>query len=212
MLSSPKACVFFCLTCLCAPNSHAQLKHDEQLHGDLPDFVDVTPWVTPGFFLGDMNAGHSRILGTFGTDSSGLRDSDVFTFAIPDGYQLTSLDIMMTLVSGDQGNGSYVSVAQGDSLGTGIMTATGNLDDGLVSFDTDLLNFFSTGEFTPGLAGINAFLAADVYTFGLHETTAVIDYQLDFQVTAVPLPPAILFFISALASLFLAGKRKTDNT
>lgn len=187
--------------------SQAASIHNEVVDGDLTDFVQVSPWRTSGEPIGSLSAGTNIVQGTFGTDSNNNRDSDVFTFHIPTDFQLTSLDLTYTLLEGSFGNGSYISINNGVDLGTGISTASQNLDDALVNTSGDLLSMFASGEFSGGLIGVSTPLTAGDYTIGLHETNAVISYTLAFNVSPVPEPSTwLLCVISILALAGLYGR------
>lgn len=188
------------MACLTITPIQAATIHDEATDGDLADFIEVSPWITPGTTLGTLAVGPSTVIG----DYTGVvpRDSDVLTFEIPIGFQLDSIDLIYSVSSGDPGGGSYLAIQEGTELGTGIGTVSDNLSNALVDSSGDLLTIFAAGPAFGGL-GLTTPLSAGSYTIGLHETSeADISYSLTFNVTPVPEPASIaLVLLAGLASL-----------
>jgi hypothetical protein len=184
-------CTFVALWSTCVPASplEAVTVYDEGTSGDLADFVEVAPWITPGTSVGALSPGENIVAGNY----TGVtpRDSDVFTFEIPTGHTLVSIDLAYEIASGNPGGGSYVAIQSGAELGTGMSTVANNLSNGVINGSGNLLESFELGPAYGG-QGLSAPLPAGQYTLGLHETgNAVINYSLTFRVSAIPEPSTL---------------------
>lgn len=187
--------------------AHAATIHDESIDGDLNEFQSVSPWISPGTPIGTLSVGSNVIVGQFGDDGAGNRDTDVYTVVVPNGFQLDAIDMDLTVVSGSVGGGSYFSIASGSDLGTGIPSVGANLDDGLYSGSGDLLAMFAGDTYSTGLPGVTIPLGAGTYTLGMSEINAIIDFEVDLQVSAVPLPAAGWLLGSAVLAMVGLGRR-----
>lgn len=182
---------------LATTSAAAATVHDEALDGDLANFVEVAPWSTPGTPLGVFSAGANIVVGTY--QGATPRDSDVFTFEIPSGHQLDSIDLVYDVINGSPGGGSFMAIQQGGELGTGMSTVGGNLSNALVNGSANLLALFETGPAFGGL-GFTAPLPAGAYTMGMHETgNTTISYSLAFNVSpSVPEPSSLVAVVCGL--------------
>lgn len=168
-----------------------------------PTFIEINPWTTLGTPIGTLGAGASTVIGSYTGNIP--RDSDVFSFQIPAGHQLDSVDLIYDVTNGDSGGGSYMAIQQGLELGTGISTVGNNLSNALVNTSGELLAVFEAGPAFGGL-GISAPLASGYYTLGLHESSSAdISYSLTFNVSAIPEPSTL--GLGLLAFTFFAGPR-----
>ncbi|MEM7250963.1 MAG: hypothetical protein AAF493_06055 [Pseudomonadota bacterium] len=178
-------------------NANQVLLHDEFVDGDLANFINAPPFMSPGTPLGPLSIGSNIVRGLFGT--SGLTDQDLFTVEVPSGTRLS--DIQLTYQPfGDVGTGSYFAVNDGPDLGIAFSTAAQNLSDALVGESGSLLQAFIDGPWAQGL-GISGPLESGTYTFALNETSATVEFELDLQLTPVPIPPAALLMLSGVVLL-----------
>jgi hypothetical protein len=186
--------------------AQAAVIHNEAVNGDLTDFVEVDPWLTAGTSLGTLSVGENTILGNFGT-WAGDDASDVFTFEIPVGFQLDSIDLTY-IDNGASDGGSYMAIQGGTTLGTGMSTVGQNLSNALVDSSCDLLAMFEAGPAYGGIGLAGPLLAGD-YTIGLHEIHSVIDYQMVFHMSPVPEPATIGML--ACGGMGLLARRKRNG-
>lgn len=195
----------FCVLALLAPGiGGAAVTYDEAVNGDFANANLASTGISPGTFAGVLADGINTIKGTFGNSTAPVRDTDVFSFTIPAGYQLTAIDLAFTTLSGDSGGGAYFGIQGGLNIGTGISTVGSNLSNALVSDSGDLLASFAAGpEF--GGTGLTAPLGAGDYTIFLSETAAVVGYSMDFAVSAVNPVPEPGEWAMLLAGLALIG-------
>jgi hypothetical protein len=189
----------------------AAIAYDETASGDFAAANLDASGVSPGTFAGIMTAGVNTITGSFGNSEAAGRDTDVFSFEIPAGQQLTAIDLTFTPVSGNAGGGSYFGIQGGLEIGTGFATVDSNLSNALIVESGDILSRFALGpEF--GGTGLTAPLAAGNYTMFLSETNAVVDYQMDFNVSAVPEPETYAMLLAGLGLLGAVARRKKASS
>ncbi|SCY29970.1 PEP-CTERM protein-sorting domain-containing protein [Nitrosospira sp. Nl5] len=188
----------------------AAIAYDETASGDFAAANLESSGVSPGTFAGIMTPGVSTITGSFGNSDAAGRDTDVFSFEIPVGQQLTAIDLTYTPVSGDAGGGSYFGIQGGLEIGTGFETVGSNLSNALIRESEDILSRFDLGpEF--GGTGLTAPLGAGNYTMFMSETHAVVDYQMDFNVSAVPEPETYAMLLAGLGLLGAMARRKKTS-
>ena len=130
--------------------AQAAVVYDESVSGDLVNGQTVVPWNSPGFDLGALAVGGSSVLGSFGRPAGGSTDTDVLTWTIAPGTKLDAIRIDYTILEGDNGNGSYLAIAAGPTVGTGMATATSNLSDVLVPASSELLTAWAAGPYQFG--------------------------------------------------------------
>lgn len=155
---------------MCGGIAHAGVVYDETLDGDLANAMESAPWISPGTDLGVFTAGAHTVRGTFGRPPGSVLDSDVITWRIASGMKLDALLLNYAILEGDNGNGSYFSIAAGPTVGSGMTSAAGNLSDALVPASTDLLAAWSAGPYVFG-TGPTVPLPAGTYTLMAHETS-----------------------------------------
>lgn len=202
--------VLFALLMIMSTNiSFGAQVYSELTDGDLNNFNQIPPLSTTGTDLGTFTNGVNSVSGSFGTDGNGNRDEDVFSFSIPVGFELHQIVLQTyTLVAGDAGNGSYFAIQAGNELGTSPSTVGNNLSNMLVNQTGELLSEFAAGSVFGG-QGMDLVLESGIYTFGFSEISAVIDYQLDFHVRAVPIPASFWLFGSSVLAVF--GVRRNSR-
>jgi len=160
-----------------------QATHDESTDGDLsndatsPTVVVVTP-------------GSNVLTGSTINANDPMGDPDYFSFTIPAGHELTSIDLL-SLVSGNvaffalaEGNSLPVPTGAGDLLG---FTHLGDVQgDQLAALALGVTGF-------PSPVGFANPLPAGTYTFWIQETspTTPSDYSLDFVISAIPTVPTL---------------------
>lgn len=195
------------LAFLLAGPALATTVYDESVSGDLIDGQTASPWLSPGYNLGALSIGDTSVAGSFGLPAGGgAVDTDVLTWSIAPGMQLDAIQIDYTVLSGDNGNGSYLAIAAGATVGTGMATASGNLSDALVPSSGDLLTAWTT-PYAFG-SSLTAPLGAGAYTLWASETGALVGYTLTFQVTAVPEPQTWAMLLSGLGLSGWAARRR----
>lgn len=184
------------------PTVNAGVLYDEAISGDLNNLIAGAPFISPGTDLGELMVGINSISGNFGT-VGGIRDDDIFTFTVLTGYELSSINLsQFQILSGSISNGSYFALNDGTNVGTGISSAANNLSDALINTTGNLLDNFIAGPYAVG-SGIHGVLSAGTYSLFISETSASsIDYQIDLNVTSVPIPAAFWMFISTFVALF----------
>ncbi len=179
--------------------AHAVTIYDEAIDGDFNGIVGGPTFLSPGTDIGALQSGINSIFGSFG-QGVGPRDDDVFTFTVPVGYVLSGMELTQFLPSSSVGGGSYVAINDDAFVGTGLSTAAGNLSDALVSTSGDLFAEFLSGPYSFG-SRITQPLAAGVYSMFWSEISTSVDYQLDLELTAVPVPASVFLLITAVISL-----------
>ncbi|MDQ3186270.1 MAG: FxDxF family PEP-CTERM protein [Pseudomonadota bacterium] len=188
----------------------AAIAYDETASGDFAAANLESSGISPGTFAGVMTAGVHTITGTFGNSDAAGRDTDVFSFEIPAGQQLTAIDLTFTTVSGNANRGAYFGIQGGLEIGTGSATVGSNLSNALVAESGDILSRFALGpEF--GGTGLTAPLDAGNYTMFLSETAAVVDYRMDLNVSAVPEPETYAMLLAGLGLIGATARRKKTS-
>lgn len=171
---------------------HAATIHDEGIDGDLSGLMG-TP--TP---LSVSSPGVNTIIGQIGdngnTGATDGSDADYLTFNIPSGFLLSAIMIDQYISGEDRSFFGYTAGTSFSGQGVG---------------DVDGFTLFGLAN-TEVLDDLNgAPLPAGDYAFWLQETADgfVVDYQVSFHVTAVPLPGAAWLFGSALLALVGVGRK-----
>lgn len=182
--------------------AHAGLSYDEAVSGDFASSIAGAPWLSPGTFAGVLGSGDNTLSGTFGAvqNSGTPMDTDVFSFQVPSGYLLTAIHLSYNVVDGDPVGGSYFGIQDGLAIGTGISTVGSNLSNALISGDTELLTVFAGTPYAGG-KGLTAPLGEGNYTLFLSESHAIVDYRMDFTVSAVPEPESYAMLLAGLGLL-----------
>jgi len=205
--SAPVAVLALTLT---TGGARAAVVYDESVSGDLINGQTTSPWQSPGHDLGILSVGASSVLGTVGRPPAGSQDTDVLTWTVAPGTQLDAIWIDYSILEGDNGNGSYLAIASGSSVGTGMATAAGNLSDALVPGSGDLLTAWAAGPYQFG-AGLSAPLGAGTYTLWFSEIGAKVGYDLSFQVSAVPEPETWAMLLAGLGLTSWAVRRRQSK-
>lgn len=188
----------------------AAIAYDEAVNGDFAAADLETSGISPGTFVEGMTAGVNTITGSFGYSDAIGRDTDVFSFEVPAGHQLTAINLTYATVSGDAVGGAYFGIQNGLAIGTGYATVDANLSNALIMESGDILSTFAAGPAFGG-TGLTAPLGAGNYTMFLSETAAVIDYGMDFNVSAVPEPETYAMLLAGLGLVgVMARRRKTS--
>jgi hypothetical protein len=152
-----------------------------------------------GDLSGDNNAptilnfsvGNNVINGVMGDDEFGVGlplDRDFFTFTIDPGEYLTAINVTQYQLLG--GSGSFYAISAGTSIT--IDSTANHLSNHLVNGLGDILPALDAGSYSGGL-GLDAPLGPGEYTVWFQETSALIPYQIEYVVTAVPEPSTAMF-------------------
>lgn len=189
----------------------AALSYDEATSGDFANANLASSGISPGTFAGVLSDTVNTIKGDFGISTSPVRDTDVFSFTIPAGFQLTAINLTYTTISGDSGGGSYFGIQGGLDIGTGFATVGSNLSNVLIDGSGELLARFAAGPEFDG-TGLTAPLGAGNYTMFLSETDAVVGYSVDFAVSAVPEPGEWAMLLAGLALVSGIACRRAAET
>lgn len=175
---------------LCASRAHAVTIWDEALNGDLSGNNLAPTALTLGL-------GVNTIKGTMGRDlPSDPVDRDMFTFTIPPGRALTSINVVVFTPT----NQSFYAIAPGTSID--ISDPTFHLANTLVQHTGDILSQMALGSYAGG-TGITDPLGPGTYTAWFQELSSIVTYQMDYTIAAVP-EPATVGMLTSLA-LFSVG-------
>jgi len=177
-----------------ATTAQALIIYDEALQGDLTDNGGDGSVPTP---IGTFGPGDNDVLGTMGDDGSNDDDSDLFTFGVPSGLQITSIALAYEVLSGDAGNGSYFAIQTGTSIGTTMSTVGDNSSNALAGESGDLLALWEAGPAFGGTGLVGPLPAGD-YSIFVGEITGEIAYGMRFGVEAVPEPKPTLLLATGL--------------
>lgn len=180
---------------LLSQQGYATTVYNESSSGDLSE-VGTEPVL-------DFNSGINSVLGnaTITQTASSSFDADHFSFVVPAGTQLTSMSVEYTNIA-MHGTTTELSVAY-------YLRDAFNVPVGSSGF----VSVSDSGAISIPMSGLPA--GPDSYklttTYGWDGDFAdggTFDYSLNFSLTAVPVPGAILLFGSGLLGLFgFAGSR-----
>lgn len=203
------ACLAMCVTA--SPAIHAATSYSEAVSGDLS-----TDPATPTALA--FSAGSNLVSGSMFTSFTvGVPGDtrDYLTFTLGANQQLDAIiinryDDLDTSPAND-GNRGFAALfagpvgtlpANGNNLG-------GNHVDPNIGFD--LLASFATGGISGG-TGFPLPLGAGSYTFLIQQTgPQLTGYELDFKVSAVPVPAAVWLFAPAVLAFAGARRRLTQD-
>jgi hypothetical protein len=180
-----------------AASARAAVIYDEAMSGDFSN-SGLTPTVL------SVAGGSNQIFGS--TGSVGGIDRDYWTFAIPDGLQLTSIVVLPGTVA--RGVVSFIGMQAGTqvTLPTNTSTATGLLGwyhYGVSDIDSDILGAMSVPSL--GSSGFARPLGAGNLAFWVQDfNVGLSPYGFDFQLEPVPTPEPGTWF-SSIAAILLAG-------
>ena len=172
-----------------ALTSATPITYDESIDGDITGFIEIL--AGPGLNL-DFDVGINTVSGTT-TITADSHDDESFTFAIPTGTTLTNISV----------NGVTSGVAGGSWLWGIRETPTG----ATIAIDSLRNRNPSKDHFLSSIMP----LAAGNYSFhleGIGGLNHSLDYTFAFDVTAVPIPPALWLFSSGLLGLVGIARRK----
>ncbi len=194
--------ILSCLTLLALPfGTVGATDWDELIHGDLSN-----DGLTPTFI--NFTVGNNLIEGRMGFDGVTL-DRDIWTFNVPVGQFLTAINLVSY---GAPSSGINSFMAIDDATTINIFDASNHLSNGLWTEELDglgntftpMLTILDNGSDPPpfGGTGFDGPLGPGDYTFWVQETSAEIDYCIDFVLTPVPEPgSAMLMGVASLACL-----------
>lgn len=165
-----------------------------------------------------LTAGVNSIVGTVGAMAATPNKQDWFTVTIPQGDVLSSIVLADFESTDTQG---FMGFQDGTSFTGNSQTATPYV--GYTHWGTaatngslpptdlvgqDLLPLMANPAIAAGSSGFTPPLGAGSYTFLVQQSGALTTYQLDFGVTAVPEPAAVLMLSVGALLLGMKGKRR----
>lgn len=181
-------CSLFCLAALISTSASAT--HTESTDGELSDVFSAPTLIA-------LSSGSNTITGTIGnngnTGATNGSDADYFSFNLTSNQTLTEINILSFVGSNNVSFFGYVE----DSAFAG---------QGFNDIDgSDLINGSSGNVITSLIGGP---ITDTTISFWLQETAdTIVDYQIEFVVQEVPVPPAFLLFATSIFGLAIA-KRK----
>jgi len=161
-----------------------------------------------GDLSGDNNAptllhflpGTNLINGVMGDDEFGTGpplDQDFFTFTLAPGEYLTAINVTQFSLLG--GSGSFFAISRGTSIT--VDSTANHLSNHLINGLGDILPTLDSGSYSGGL-GLDAPLGPGDYTVWFQETSALVPYQIEYVVTAIPEPgTAMLGVVFGIAAV-----------
>ncbi len=201
MLDKISQLYLFIMTC--AVSLWAQADYIESVSGDLSNDSSAPTVI-------NVQSGSNLVAGQ--TTSFNPFDRDIFTFTLDSMLQLDR--IVLNDYNGPFGQGSFFALQAGSSISLDnplehLGNALIGVQPGLQASD-DILDDLQTPLF--GGVGFSAPLTADTYTFWLQETGGSTRYELDFQVSTVPVPAAFWLLISGIVGLLVLGRKGQNLT
>lgn len=175
--------------------ANAATAWDEALSGDLAN-TGTSPTAV------NFGLGSNIVTGTTGRNS-GVVDRDYFSFTLPAGWQLDTLNVVSATAIGASAL-SFIAVQAGPQV---TVNPTGGSATGLLGYahygendvGTDILQIMGFG---PGASGFSGALPAGSYSYWIQDTgTGIAAYTLDFGVSAVPEPSSALMWLAGVAAL-----------
>ena len=177
------------LSLLLAPAAGAVVLHNEAVNGDLSNNRLAPTALLPG-------VGTNSIIAT----SAGL-DREYFRLTLPPGSSLTAIN----LVSYSTADVAFIAVQSGatfteDPNAPNVANILGytHFGPGLGGATGDILDDMGTG---PGAIGFVPPLPTGTYTFWAQQLQGPTTYQLDFVLTAAPVPSISAWGVVALMGL-----------
>jgi hypothetical protein len=193
--------------------AYADIVWDESINGDATN-ISFSQSVTPTQV--STSLGNNLIIGSrISTVSSGISDSDLFSFEIAEGMVLESITL------------NVIDIGYQGTLQTwfeqvwNLFTVS---DFGVLQFNeaspfaelatvTEIGN--TLGEYTVSQFNFGTELGSGIYVLaGMSDTKsgdprATVNYQWEIQVATIPIPAAFWLFLSSVAGLFALKRTKT---
>lgn len=173
-------------------DTRAALNFVEAVDGDLSnDNLAPTPLT--------LSSGLNLISGRMGRPDGGQIDRDIFTFTLPLGLFLSSIEVL----SIDSLDNSFYAIASGTSIN--VDNPTTHLSNALIGGSGEYLDDLADGpEF--GGTGLTSPVGAGTYTIWFQEAAVERNYQMAY--TVVPEPSVIGSALGGVGMLFGLPRRR----
>ena len=184
---------------ICSSTARAVTIWDEAFQGDLSGNNLAPTALTLGL-------GVNTIRGTMGRDlPQDPVDRDIFTFTIAPGRTLSSINVIVFTPT----NQSFYAIAPGTTIN--ITDPATHLANTLVQHTGDILPQLALGSYSGG-TGITDPLGPGTYTAWFQELSSVVTYEVDYTISASPIPEPTTACVGIALGVIFAGNRRNRRS